>query len=111
MITKLMQAKTSIARSTRPPYGELRVPKPMIRTPDRENQSSVSPQQLERVDPVLAQEAGDAPQDAQGLDRPRCLDESHIRGLPTELVEKPGHGLLGGRVVAADEHRRFAPLE
>jgi hypothetical protein len=48
-----------------------------------------SPEQLEGVLPRAAQEAGDAPEDAQGLDRARGLDPAEVLRLPAELVEDP----------------------
>src|SRR5437667_12611039 len=70
-----------------------------------------SVEQLERVDPVLTQEARDAPEHAQWLDRTGCLDRAHIGRLPAELIENAAHGFLRRQVIAADEHGGLAALE
>src|SRR2546426_2758481 len=68
-------------------------------------------QQLESVCPVIAQKAGDAPEDAQRLDRAGRLDLPHVGRLPAELLEDSGHRLLRPFVIAAYEHGGPAPLE
>ena len=45
--------------------------------------------------PVLTQESGDAPQDAQRLDRARRLGAAHVRGLPAELIQYGADAALG----------------
>src|SRR6266699_2037628 len=97
-------------------------------TPDREPTSTRTPpaieggrdgapgrstlaQHLEGVRPIVAQEAGDAPEDAQRLDGAGRLGLPHVGGFPAELLEEAGHRLLRTVVVAADEHGRPAALE
>src|SRR5689334_13771174 len=45
------------------------------------------PQHLERVRPAPSLEAGDAPEDAERLDRPRRLDRAQVFDLPAEALE------------------------
>src|SRR5262245_54357334 len=72
---------------------------------------SILAQELERVVPVVAQEARDAPEHAEGLDGTGSFGLAHVRGLPAELIENDGDGLFRRLVVAADEHRRPATRE
>ena len=50
------------------------------------------------------EKAGDAPEDAKRFDRARRKGAAQIERFPTELIEDARHDLLGGGVVAADEH-------
>jgi hypothetical protein len=43
--------------------------------------------QLERVNPVVAEESRDAPEHTERLDGAGRLGLSHIRRLPTELIQ------------------------
>src|SRR5436309_15222894 len=52
-------------------------------------------QQLERVRPFAAEKSGNAPEDAERLDRARRFDGAHVGRLPSELSENPFHDLLG----------------
>src|ERR1035441_1638982 len=72
--------------------------------------AALLPQQLERMRPLVPQESRDAPQHAQRLNRPCRLHAAHVRGLPAQLIQQPGHGLLRARIVPADKHRRPARL-
>ena len=65
-------------------------------------------QELERVRPRVPQEPGDAPEDAERLDRARGLRRAHVLRLPAERVEHLGHHTLRLFVVSADEHGRLA---
>src|SRR6185503_3383379 len=69
------------------------------------------PQQLEGVGPLVAQEAGDAPEDAERLDGARGLHAAHVAGLVAELGEHLGDLALGFLAVAAEEHRRLRAAE
>src|ERR1039458_10472924 len=62
-------------------------------------------QELESVRPLVLAQPGDAPQHAQRLQRARRNDAAAIEGLPTEAPDHAFHLMLGGRVVAAKEHR------
>src|SRR6516165_2364188 len=73
--------------------------------------ASVLAQQLERMGPIIAQEAGNEPEHAERLDSAGGLGFAHVGRLPAELVEDAAHRLLCRVVVAADEHSRFALLE
>src|SRR5882672_3481505 len=57
---------------------------------------------LQRVRPVVVQEPGRAPQDAQRLDRDAQLDPADVDRLPAELREDLGGVALVAGVVAAD---------
>src|SRR3954447_16832455 len=82
----------------------------LMRDPGCAAERRSPPQQLEGVRPLVAQEARDAPEDAEGLDGARRLGGPHVRGLPAELVEDARRVSLGAVVVAADEHRGLALL-
>src|SRR3954468_5534068 len=62
--------------------------------------------ELERVGPLVAEEAGDAPEHAERFNRAGGFHAPHVFAFPAELVEDAGDGLLRGRIVAADEHGR-----
>src|SRR5258708_2913340 len=64
----------------------------------------ISAQELERVPPAVPPKAGNAPQDAQRLDRTRRLGRTQVLDVPAEALEDRAHLGLGGLVVAADEH-------
>src|SRR5271167_36032 len=68
-------------------------------------------QQFERVRPVIAKKARDAPEHAQGFDGARSRYAAHICRFPTELILNLAHGLLGCFMIAADEHGWLAALE
>src|ERR1051325_6601921 len=51
-------------------------------------------EELERVRPLVAQEAWNAPEHAQRLDCPRGLDLAHVGGFPPELIQDRFDGLL-----------------
>src|SRR5215471_8798642 len=68
-------------------------------------------QQLEGVRPLIAEEAGQAPQYAERFDGPRSLGRPHVLRLPSELIEQPRYLGLGGGVVATDEHGRLDAAE
>ncbi len=68
-----------------------------------------SAEKLEGMRPLLAEKPGDAPENAQRLDCPRGPGAAHIGRLPAELIEQASHRLLCGRIVSANEHRRWAP--
>src|SRR5580765_3975352 len=68
-------------------------------------------QQFERVRPLVSKEAGDAPQHAERLNRPRRLGASHILALPAELIQDAPDLSLGGFIAAADEHGRLRAAE
>ena len=68
-------------------------------------------QQLESMNPIVAKEAGNTPEDAERLDRTGSLNLTHIGGLPAELVKDSGYSLLCLIVVAAYEHCRLAAFE
>src|SRR5437016_12943123 len=67
--------------------------------------------QLERVPPIVAQEARDAPEHAQRLNGAGGLGFAHVQRLPAELIENVAHRLLCRVVVAAHAHRRLSVLE
>src|SRR5262245_22197759 len=70
-----------------------------------------SRQQLEGVDPVVAQEAGNAPQHAQRLNGTSRLYLPHVRSFPAELIQDPCHHCLRCLVIATNEHCGPAALE
>src|SRR5574341_66194 len=63
------------------------------------------------MNPIVSEEAGDAPEHAQWLDCTRRLGLAHVCRFPAELIEDSAHDFLRSIVVAADEHRRLATLE
>ena len=73
--------------------------------------SLCSLEHLERVRPLVADEAGDAPEHAQRLDGAGGFGLAHIGRFPTELIENPAHDFLRRVVVATDEHRWFPAFE
>src|SRR5262245_12249065 len=60
-----------------------------------------SGEKLEGVPPVVAHEPWNAPQHAERLDGTGRFGLAHVGGLPAELLENAGHGLLRSLVVAA----------
>ena len=56
------------------------------------------------MDPVVAQEAGGAPQLAQGLDGPGPFHAADVLGVPAEPIEERRDLSLGGGVGSRDEH-------
>jgi hypothetical protein len=64
-------------------------------------------QQLKRVDPVVLQEAGDAPEHAERFDRARGPGRAHVRRFPAELIQNHRHGFFRRVIVAANKHRGF----
>ena len=61
--------------------------------------------------PAVAQESGNAPEDAERLDRACAFDHSHIGYFEPELIQDGLHLALRAVVVAADEHRRLDAVE
>src|SRR5438105_2603129 len=68
-------------------------------------------QHLEGVRPVVPEEARDAPEHAERLDRAGRLDAAHVLRLPAELGEDRRDLDLGRGAVAADEHGGLGPPE
>src|SRR3989344_2891716 len=60
--------------------------------------------------PLVAEEAGDAPEHAQRLDRAGCFGFAHVGCFPAELIENTAHRRLRRLVVPADEHGWLAAL-
>src|SRR5690348_16879097 len=63
-------------------------------------------QHLKGMVPLVSQESGEAPEDAEGLDRARCGETTAIERLPAELRDDIRDLLLRAGVVPAVEHGR-----
>ena len=61
--------------------------------------------------PLVVEEAGDAPEDAQRFNGAGGDGATHVGCFPAEGIEDGSDGLLGGVVVSADEHGGLDAVE
>src|SRR6476469_8964031 len=62
------------------------------------------PEQPEGVGPVVLPKTRNAPELGQRLQGSSRDSTTHVRPLPTEVLQQPGHDGFGSAIVAAEKH-------